>query len=346
MKNQSALLVISMFIVCVTAGPTKVQAQNRPSLGTAPISHIGIVVTDLETSVRAAAEVFGVPEPPIDNARELAAPDGSQAAVMRVATFRLPNFLIELQEAATEWGPVYETVQAHGQTVHHISLEARENFDDLRDRLVDKGGQWKGGTQKGVWAYVDFRETLGVTLEPITPPVYQMLVKQYQHVAKPKTLGNYPVTSIGIVVQNAAQAAQAYADTLGITVPPVRRVYLATPSRKTQIKRTSWNHENNITIELIEPIDNASPWSEALQKQNGNAVHHLSFNVGDQMAEMIQTLEAKGGTLTYGGAGKIRAYLDFTKTLGIVIELTGNSVATLSLDEKEHQELRSLPQGT
>ena len=60
MKNQSTLLVISMFIVCVTAGPTKIQAQNRASLGTAPVSHIGIVVTDLEASVRAAAEVFGV----------------------------------------------------------------------------------------------------------------------------------------------------------------------------------------------------------------------------------------------------------------------------------------------
>jgi hypothetical protein len=62
-----------------------------------------------------------------------------------------------------------------------------------------------------------------------------------------------------------------------------------------------------------------------VQKQKGTAAQHVAINVGDRMDEMIRDLQAKGGTWTNGKAGGAYAYLDFTDTLGFVLELNGTS---------------------
>lgn len=328
--NASTRTVFALTLGLAAAG-AHVRVQSPARIGNWPISHIGIAVRDVDVTARAFAEVFDVPVPRVNPNNRLAAPDGSEAAVAKAATVYLPNFLIEMQQSATPFGPIYDTVQKYGQTVHHISFDVRDRYGDLRDLLVQKGGTWRGGTRETTWAYVDFRERLGATFEPISQQIFDMLDKGTTKAAPGGTLGTQPVTTIGIVVRNADDAAKAWAEILGVTIPPAHVVKAmdypkgSTADRKAHTKVTSWTHENNITIELVEPVGGPSPWSEALQKQGGNAVHHLTFNVGNRMDEMIRLLQAKGSTLVYGRPGGSIAGLDFTDKLGIVIELTSTA---------------------
>jgi catechol 2,3-dioxygenase-like lactoylglutathione lyase family enzyme len=319
------MVLIGSFV----AAASSVHGQQPALLGLSPISHIGIAVSDIEVTRQHYAEIFDLSVPTINENNRLAQPDGSEDAVARAATLFFPNFLLELQQSATDFGPIHDTVKGFGQTVHHISFGVRENYRETRDHLVDTGGDWRGGTATSIWSYVDFRDRLGVALEPISIQIFDMLGKGTSNAPAGDTLGTQPVTQIGIVVRNVDEAAKAYSDILGVTIPPARIISTmdyptGSPANpKAHIKTTSWTHDNDITIELIEPIGGPSPWSEWLEKQGGSAVHHLTFEVGTRLDEMIRRLQTKGGTLTYGVAGGTRAYLDFGDKLGIVIELTG-----------------------
>ena len=331
MKNCRRTAWVLAVILGAAGVGSRVHVQSPAQIGAGPISHIAVAVGDVEVTARNFAEVFDLPVPTVNNNNRLAAPDGSADAVARAATLYLPNFLIEMQQSATPFGPIYDTFQTFGQTVHHISFDVRDRYGDTRDLLVQKGGQWRGGTRQTTWAYVDFRERLGATFEPISQQIFDMLDKRTTKAAPGGTMGSQPVTRVGLVVRNADATAKAYADILGVTIPTSRAVktmdYPAGSkfNRKAHYKITSWKHDNGISIELLEPVGGPSPWSEALQKQHGNGVHHLTFNVGDRLDEMIRLLQAKGGTLTYGRPGGSSAYLDFTEKLGIVIELTRSS---------------------
>ena len=308
-----------------------VRGQSEPLIGTGPISHISVAVRDTEATAQAFAEVFDIPVPAINETLALAAPDGSEAAVAKSATMLLSNFLIEIQEPVTGWGPIHDTVEGFGTTVHHISFGVADSYGEMRDLLVQKGGEWRGGTTESPWSYVDFRDQLGTTLEPISIPVFNMLDQQTTKATPGETLGSHPVTHVGVVVRDADEAARAYAEVLGVTIPPAQVVTAmefpegSTASQDAHVKVTTWTHENGIGIELIEPVGAPSPWSEALEKQRGNAVHHLAFDVGNRLDEMVRLLQAKGGTLTYGRPGGTSKYLDFTDTLGIVIEVRGSA---------------------
>ena len=158
-----------------------------------------------------------------------------------------------------------------------------------------------------------------------------MLDQQTTKATPGETLGSHPVTHVGIVVEDADEAVRAYADILGVTIPPASVVTSmeypegSMANQDAHVKVATWTHENGIAIELIEPVGGPSPWSEALEKEQGNAVHHLAFDVGNRLDEMIRLLQAKGGKLTYGRPGGTSKYLDFTDTLGIVIEVTGTA---------------------
>ena len=322
--------VVALTLGLVAAG-VHVRVQGPARIGNGPVSHISVAVRDVDASARVFADVLDLPIPTVNNNSRLASPDGSDPAVARTVTLLLPNFQIEVQQPATQFGPIYDTFQKYGQTVHHISFGVRDRYGDMRDLLVQKGGTWRGGTRETGWSYVDLRERLGATFEPISQQIYDSLDKRTTKASPGATLGTQPVTKVGIVVRNANETAKAWADILGVTIPPAREVKSmeypkgSTASRKAHYKVTSWTHDNNITIELLEPVGGPSPWSEALKKQGGNAVHHLTFNVGNRLEEMIRVLQAKGGTLTYGRPGGSSAYLDFTDKLGIVVELTGTS---------------------
>ena len=327
MRPNLPITALAVGLALVAAHDRGLRAQAAPAqIGHGAISHISVAVRDIDAATLRFADVFGLMPATINPKQVLAAPDGSPAAQGKTASVTLPNFFIELQQATAPYGPIHEWLQKHGQSVHHIGLVTPENFGDVRTRLIEKGGRWVGGTTDTTWAYVELRDPLGATLEPVNPQTYERQLQRMTKAPPGATLGTRPLARIGVVVRNVEAAAKAYADLLGVTPSPVRVLTPtdyppdSTASRTATLRASSWKHQNGVEVELIEPVG-ASPWTEALQRQRGNAVHHLTFQAGDQFANLIALLQGKGGRLIYGRPGSSSAYLDFTDTLGFTIGL-------------------------
>jgi hypothetical protein len=142
----------------------------------------------------------------------------------------------------------------------------------------------------------------------------------------PLTSGNF--LHVGIVVKDIAAASQMFADVYGVT-PPAPRLFdnvkalrppagaSGTQAAKARLVQFS---VGNVRIELIEPVEGATPWRDHLDKY-GPSVHHLSFGVPD-IEQALQGLQAKGGTWVMGEPGNTSfKYVDMRDHLGYTVEL-------------------------
>lgn len=134
---------------------------------------------------------------------------------------------------------------------------------------------------------------------------------------------------VGIVVQDIERTAQMFADVYGITPPETVRVYdnngqgIPFPpgiagNRNAKGKLVQFT-VGNVRIELIEPVDGPTAWSEHLDKY-GQSVHHLSFGVPD-IDGTIRGLQMRGGTWVMGAGGNSFAYVDMRDQLGYTVEV-------------------------
>jgi len=75
-----------------------------------------------------------------------------------------------------------------------------------------------------------------------------------------------------------------------------------------------------IVVELLQPIEGRSLWSQFLET-NGEGAHHIAFSVSN-WDEMVSKLKQQGGKMVAGSIceGKRWCYFD-TKPGGIIIEL-------------------------
>jgi len=132
---------------------------------------------------------------------------------------------------------------------------------------------------------------------------------------------------VGLVVKNMDQTI-ARLEKLGIgpftprILPPdAQETYRGKafiPSKRVAIQIT---HIGNIELELIQPIDGASPHQEFLN-QKGEGIQHLGFLV-ENLAESVKDLTAEGSeimlTSQFKGGGGV-AYLDLDAA-GLIVEL-------------------------
>ncbi len=136
-------------------------------------------------------------------------------------------------------------------------------------------------------------------------------------------------THIGIVTKDIAKTAQMFADVYGITPPAMVRIYdnngkgipfppgiKGNSAAKGKLMQFAIG---NVRIELIEPVDGPTAWSEQIDKY-GMSVHHLAFQVPD-VNTAVRGLEAKGGTWNMGEGGQSFAYVDMKEQLGFTIEV-------------------------
>lgn len=133
---------------------------------------------------------------------------------------------------------------------------------------------------------------------------------------------------IGVVVSDIEKARETWAKLLGLEPQPIietedwehtRMTFRGKPSRG-RAKLTFFRLEN-IVIELIQPLDGPSTWSDFLEK-HGCGIHHIAFTTDDvdESARRILNLgaveEQKG---LFRGGGYI--YLDARRSLGAILEL-------------------------
>jgi 4-hydroxyphenylpyruvate dioxygenase-like putative hemolysin len=136
-------------------------------------------------------------------------------------------------------------------------------------------------------------------------------------------------THIGIVTKDIAKTTQMFADVYGVTPPTTVRTYdnngkgipfppgiKGNTAAKGKLVQFAIG---NVRVELIEPIDGPTAWSEQLDK-HGMSIHHLAFQVPD-VNTAVRGLEAKGGRWNMGEGGQSFAYVDMTDELGYTIEV-------------------------
>lgn len=145
--------------------------------------------------------------------------------------------------------------------------------------------------------------------------------------AAPLAAGTF--THVGIVVRDIDKAMQTFADVYGVTPPATVRVYdnngkgMPFPpgisgNKAAKAKLVQFT-VGNARIELIEPVDGPTAWSEHLEKF-GPSVHHLAFGVPD-INGTIRGLEARGGKWVLGEGGQSFAYVDMKELLGYTVEV-------------------------
>jgi len=139
------------------------------------------------------------------------------------------------------------------------------------------------------------------------------------------------VVKIGIVVDDIEKAARYYADLFNVDMPviktpdpnakpdPARYKWYKGEYRNFRIRTAVVNLEP-VFIELVEPIDEGSPWSE-FKNQHGQGVQFMTFYI-DGFQEHINYMQEKGmPALLKEEKGKERyAYFDTAAKLGVTVE--------------------------
>lgn len=145
---------------------------------------------------------------------------------------------------------------------------------------------------------------------------------------KQGALSSRVVCQVGLVVRDVEASARAFADLLGVEVPPwkmtdsVDEAHTRYRGEPTEARaKLAFFDAGSVSIELIEPVGGPSTWQEHLDA-NGEGVHHIAFRVED-MEDQVSMLAGKGMPAVQRGdyTGGCYAYIDSAPQLGVVLEL-------------------------
>jgi hypothetical protein len=136
---------------------------------------------------------------------------------------------------------------------------------------------------------------------------------------------------VGVVVRDVDATVRAFTEVFGIG--PFRVVECPAPERQDQQylrgapvrfrTRQAFADLGNFELELIQPVEGTTIWSEFLER-HGPGIHHIRFNT-PELEEVVALLKHRGIGTTQEGAG-IRegtywANFDTEALLGFVIEI-------------------------
>lgn len=142
------------------------------------------------------------------------------------------------------------------------------------------------------------------------------------------------VVQIGLVVRDVDQSAKSYAAFFGVKVPDIiwsetedkaNTQYHGKPT-KARVKQAFF-HFDNISIELLEPVEGPSTWKEFLDSK-GEGIHHVAFEIKG-MDGQIAAMEDRGAALIQqgrwtSGSGGRYAYFESQSQLAVILELLEN----------------------
>jgi catechol 2,3-dioxygenase-like lactoylglutathione lyase family enzyme len=322
------VVALAVAVVALRTGAT-VETQGG-DLAAGRVSHIGVVVRDIDAALREYVRVMGFSMPRVST-YPIPMPDGRKTE-FKVATLYMPNFFVEIIQPGSPIGPYYDHMQAHGQSIQHMGLAVPGEgpIDGVRAALEKQGGRWVLGSQGTAYAYVNFDSLLGISVEVIHDTAKPGPAPAMPADGALPPLGALNVTHVGFGATDAAAVTTALTKMIGVPAPKVNEYRDSqyppnAPWSKTAFLRLATWNQGGIGLEFIESVGGPTPWSEFVKQQKGTAAQHIAINVGNRMDEMIKDLVVKGGKWTNGKPGGNYAYLDFNDTLGLVFELNGTS---------------------
>jgi len=134
---------------------------------------------------------------------------------------------------------------------------------------------------------------------------------------------------VGIVVRDVEKTAQLYQDLLGIGPWSIMDVgpYIDSVTYKgKRVEKPSFlvgmAMAGNMQIELIQPINEDLPYTDFL-KEHGEGLHHVGHIQVPDVDAAVRDLEAQGFPCVFAGDSPQTkfAYVDMSKSLGVIVEL-------------------------
>jgi len=124
------------------------------------VNHIGIAVNDLDATMKAVKDIFGV---------EVAGVEEVPSQKVKVAFVPVGDTRLEFLEPTAEDSPIAKFLASRGEGMHHIALETRDVAGDLKKaeeggaRLIDREPRpGAHGTKVG---FLHPKSTFGVLME-------------------------------------------------------------------------------------------------------------------------------------------------------------------------------------
>ncbi|NLE74818.1 MAG: hypothetical protein GX604_09360 [Actinobacteria bacterium] len=221
---------------------------------------------------------------------------------------------------ASEGLPYWDFVEIGGGGYHHVAF-AVSDLDRVVEELQKKGlsvlyaGKWEGGG----WAYLESDELSGIVLE---------------------------VFENGSRVKESAQTSSAFRSfkCVGAVVPDLDRTtrFLeelgATPFRSAPVSnseapafrgkpvsgryRRATGNLGGLAVELVQPIEGSSPYSEFLEV-TGGGIRHLGFAVDDLDTEISRLTQAGADVLLSGQRPDGRFAEVALQADGFIVRLVG-----------------------
>jgi hypothetical protein len=140
-----------------------------------------------------------------------------------------------------------------------------------------------------------------------------------------KEVTPFRIEQVGIVVKNREDAMEKYSSLWSIG--PFRLWDVDLPEgivrgKKTHCKaKLAFAQAGPIEIELIEPGEGETTWSEFL-RDKGEGVHHVAMWINDMDKEVESYSKDGVAVLQFGDDGTTKfAYMDTEATAGVIVEL-------------------------
>ncbi len=315
----TATLATTAFAAVAVVAARPVDNPRISTFGTRTVTHVGVVVRDVEKTARAWADLFKVEVSPITETKPPNVPGGGRGGHTRVAKVRFNNMTVELEQPVGGASPWRAFLEKYGEGIHHIGFNV-STLDAHVQLLESKGGSRTLGQMGGDHAMVDLMPQLGLSIELTKTSTPTPLGTP----GPPATKGMQDPARIGVMVRDGDAFKARYVDLFDVPVNPAvesKGRTLQYPKDFTGDPQAS-NREiyvplDNFWVNLIQPVGGKSPWRDLVDKREGG--HYFNFNVDDVEATTAY-LESKGGHRTLGNEKAPYAYVDMP-ALGVTILL-------------------------
>lgn len=155
------------------------QAPSRPTppatptlLSHAEVSHVGLILTDVEKTSKAFHELLGLPAPQFITAKGIDFPagyTGDKNVAVRISMVKAGAVGLELQQTPGVKSPWHDSYLRLGDGVEHVAFTIKGDLDDMRTFLA-KGGTEVLGGQGSTYPHFEYAPTLGLMIELLGKP--------------------------------------------------------------------------------------------------------------------------------------------------------------------------------